>query len=91
MIEEKIYTQSDLNNAVVKAIADMSKVLEDKNKALLRASQLLADGYCVECNGNCAFSGDCAVNDTNANLNGYKPKCDKTLEEWKKYLEGEIK
>lgn len=34
MIEEKIYSQEDLNNAVTKAITDMSKVLDEYNKAL---------------------------------------------------------
>lgn len=32
MNEEKIYTQADLNEAVTKAISDMSKVLEEKER-----------------------------------------------------------
>ena len=34
MIEEKEYTQSDLNNAIVKAITDMTTVLERQEKEI---------------------------------------------------------
>ena len=34
MIEEKEYTQSDLNNAIVKAITDMTTVLERQQKEI---------------------------------------------------------
>lgn len=34
MNEEKIYTQADLNDAVTKAISDMSKVLEEKERLI---------------------------------------------------------
>lgn len=34
MIEEKEYTQSDLNNAIVKAITDMTTVLKRQEKEI---------------------------------------------------------
>lgn len=83
--EDKLYTQSDLNNAVTKAITDMSKVLTAKDKAIAKACQLLKDGYCVECNGLCAFSNECHI--MTDGLTTKKLPCEKSAIEWREYLE----
>lgn len=83
--EDKLYTQSDLNNAITKAITDMSRVLTAKDKAIAKACQLLKDGYCVECNGLCAFTGECKA--MNGTYDGKKFPCEKSAVEWREYLE----
>ena len=53
MNDEKIYSQSDLNDAVTKAICDMQKVLERKDRELKIEHEtiaMLAD-YCKHLQG----------------------------------------
>lgn len=61
MIDEKIYTQEDLNNAVANAIKDMSTVLETKDKelgTLRKAYELMADEFITGCRVRCFESHD---------------------------------
>lgn len=61
MIDEKIYTQEDLNNAVTKAISEMTEVLQITREALSLASEDLRNfGVCTPedeselCLANCS-------------------------------------
>lgn len=58
MIDEKIYTQEDLNNAVANAIKDMSTVLETKDKEL----KTLKIAFNAITNGFVPVVGDYKVN-----------------------------